>query len=249
MARLNTLLDSGDDLPELSTLFRKTTVSERQQQIQPSRANKNNRPPERCIPSFTYKKLPSEGVFAQENATRKQRSLKFAHADSLLLPLSIGHGAPPDKGYRFHDNLRSNPRKAFKSPSEREKIFPSLSDTSDLEQALSDHVSDSNVSDSESDDSFEDCTSQRPVSPVRYKRQNGFTCDPAKFPLPGNPRERNREGISSSTSKEDLAISGMKGERALNENPVTGSNLGDREGSFEEPGSILKLSDFMLVSW
>ncbi|KAL8966898.1 MAG: hypothetical protein Q9197_005730 [Variospora fuerteventurae] len=153
MARLNVVVDSDDELPELSTLLAKKTLSDGLQHRQPCQPT--SAPTiQRVLPSSSREKKPQPGISA--GAPKKQRSLKLEHVDSLRLPLTSLDDLPSGQGPCSAMNLRLSPHKAVRYPPQQKPARASFSEPSNSEDDCSDHMSDFIVSDSESDDVYAD---------------------------------------------------------------------------------------------
>lgn len=239
MARLNPLLDCDDDLPELSTLFAKTTVSD---QLMPSGHTKPSRNDSPSKHSIANRKLEKGHRCTDTGMKTQQRSLKLMHVDSLLLPLAPFDGASFKKGLQPGSQINSSPRKAISSSAKRGKVLPRDSDASDYEDASSDHMSDFIVPDSESDDSSEDLASPF-VPPANSKRPISYTRSTpiTRFSLPKGVQVKHSERSSDSPSKEGLVSGGTQGERVTDRKTGGGLTLRDHEDGFRGPHSILKL--------
>ncbi|KAL9019488.1 MAG: hypothetical protein Q9185_003280 [Variospora sp. 1 TL-2023] len=151
MARLNVVVDSDDELPELSTLLAKKTLSDGLQHSQPCQPI--SAPIiQRVLPSSSREKKPQPGISA--GAPKKQRSLKLEHVDSLRLPLTSLDDLPSGQGPCSAMNLRLSPHKAVRYPPQQKPARASFSEPSNSEDDCSDYMSDFIVSDSESDDVY-----------------------------------------------------------------------------------------------
>ncbi|KAI4113653.1 MAG: hypothetical protein LQ338_008142, partial [Usnochroma carphineum] len=232
-----------DELPELSTLLAKTHVYDRGQRSQPLSPTKNAQVAGRSAPSTPSKKPKPDRPPTRKDATKKQRSLRSAYVDSLLLPFTTQSGLSPKERLPSRAYTRSKPRRALKSPVKSEHAISDFS-SSESENAPSDHMSDFVVSDSEMDDSYKGYAKQRHPSPRRDRDQGVILRSPTKFTLPLGTIPMHREGSPGSFRKEALRKHGTpsrKGEQVQNRSSTTDAAPGNHDDSFEEPELILRL--------
>ncbi|KAL8909315.1 MAG: hypothetical protein Q9207_000325 [Kuettlingeria erythrocarpa] len=163
----------------------------------------------------------------------QQRALKLMHVDSLLLALAPVDGTSSEKGLLSGNNVRSSPRKAAALHD---------SDSSDHENASSDHMSDFIVPDSESDDSSGELASQSPVSPANFQRRPlSFTRSPARFFSLKGGQVRHSGRSPDLPSKGDPGTGGTKGKRLKERRFVGEGTLPVHAVGFQDPQSMLKL--------
>lgn len=242
MARLNVVVDSDDELPELSILLAKKTLSDGLQH--PQHCQPTSAPTiQRVLPLSSREKKPQSGISA--GAPKKQRSLKLEHVDSLRLPLTSLDGLPSGQGRCSAINLRSSPQKAVRYPPQQEPARASFSEPSNSEDDCSDHMSDFVVSDSESDDVYADIVRQSHVSLPKYRRQSPPNHFSKTTPSPRSVRKRNLEGAALSPKKEAIKANAVGCNERESFLPTVGAVRQDHENSLERTRSILKLFVFM----
>ncbi|KAL9002968.1 MAG: hypothetical protein Q9188_004134 [Gyalolechia gomerana] len=168
MARLNTLADSDDELPDFSTVLAKIKGSTQTQQSRSPTPTKDAQPSKFNEPPSKIQSGSNEVPPVRSNDFDEENSLNIAHFDSLLISFTDRDALAPRKVSARPSSLRSSPRKAGRSLAKREKYVSVSDSSSDLEDALSDHMSDFIVSDAESDES---CTMQTPALPSKYNIQ------------------------------------------------------------------------------
>ncbi|KAL8658386.1 MAG: hypothetical protein Q9226_001030 [Calogaya cf. arnoldii] len=254
MVKLNRVLDSDDELPELSTIIAEGTFLSFQKQKArlPESSGKTN-PWER--PRSTIHGLNSTTELLDEkHEAKKQRPLKIAHVNSILLSLT-NRGAlsiDPPNGRR-----RPNVRNPVRGPRKQTSSLSSVISPIESEGSSSDSISGFIVDDSESEDSEE--SSHEPT-----KR-----CLPSR--TQNNPQEisilPSLRGYSDDREKTQLSnkIPNAFGSRNLGEGEPTesaatrkrhGKNVqrrsdsmtNRRDNGLEEPTSILRLSPPRLKS-
>ncbi|KAL8694012.1 MAG: hypothetical protein Q9218_001250 [Villophora microphyllina] len=248
MARLNYIVDSDDELPELSSILAESLVLDRKnERYRTGCNNKTNHSPNGA--KTTLETLPID-----KKETHKQRPFKIAHVNSLLLSVTSQRAPYPEKGVNPEDRSRSSPRKPAKEPQKQQSLIFRSSDASDSEDVWSDHMSDFIVSDSYSD-SEEECqrsSSRRPPpSNLKHKRADRTTAPSLDLCSPRTEKGRcwrkshRLPGEQSVNATESPAKNG-KGLRSKN----LGLNVGTvgPENGFEEPGSMLRFSPPRLKS-
>ncbi|KAL8831259.1 MAG: hypothetical protein Q9170_005378 [Blastenia crenularia] len=253
MARLNTVFDSDDELPDLSTILAKCNVTPQKQQPEPSSPTNNAKPSKLLLAPFEEEKGDTRTLPAQSNDIIKKAPLKLAHVDSLLISLTDREPSSPKRGSHPQHNIRSHPRTAGKGSPKGERKFrrnvPAVSDSSDNEDAISDHMSDFIVPDSDSDESWEDDTRRNSVSFTKYSTQNNDVRPSSKVLPPSHTKKfRSESGLGTSQEK-SLTINknqylDRKRPRDLN-SPAFRDTCEDES---ERPNPILKFSPPRLKS-
>lgn len=244
MARLNVIIDSDDDLPELSTLLARSTIANERQHPPPSQSKSA----QQYLPSSSCEK-PGSGIApARTGSAKKQRSLKLAHVGSLRIPLTGLDGLPSGKGpLSTTSYIRSSPRKAVRSPPQREPIRASFTGSSDFEDDFSDHMSDFIVSDWESDGVYGDYTQQSHNPLPKRQSQTPVDLFPKRHFPPRNIKAKNLDETASLPKDEAVKASaaGSLGEESLlHVMPTAGTVWKDHESSLERSRSVLKLFVF-----
>ncbi|KAI4208685.1 MAG: hypothetical protein LQ348_000006 [Seirophora lacunosa] len=242
MARLNVIIDSDDDLPELSTLLARSTIANERQHPPPSQSKSARQ----YLPSSSCEK-PGSGIApARTGSAKKQRSLKLAHAGSLRIPLTGLDGLPLGKGpLSTTSYIRSSPRKAVRSPPQREPIRASFTGSSDFEDDFSDHMSDFIVSDWESDGVYGDYTQQSHNPLPKRQSQTPVDLFPKRHFPPRNIKAKNLDETASLPKDEAVKASAagyLGGESLLHVMPTAGTVWKDHESSLERSRSVLKFS-------
>ncbi|KAL8939893.1 MAG: hypothetical protein Q9211_002536 [Gyalolechia sp. 1 TL-2023] len=201
MARLNTLADSDDELPDFSTILAKINGSSQMQQSQSSSPIKDAPPSKYYNPRSKIKHRSNEVPPVRSNDVNGENALKVAHVDLSLTSVMDRDALAPSNRSPRPSNLRSSPRKAGKNLARREKYLSVSDSSSDLEDALSDHMSDFIVSDAESDGS---CTEQSSLSPPQHRirtdnAQSAQEIDKQRLPDVVRQHRTNKSQFSSKT--------------------------------------------------
>ena len=191
MARLHQDNDSDDELPELSIII--GLPGRAVQRKLPSSATKRGQEHRNKVPSVDDEKstvnlgaLTEKSVAraaCDEKQVKKQRPLKIAHVNSLLLPISSGPiqaNEKVEKSPEYSESeeaIRPTPRRAAKHGVDYKAFTLALSTALDSDEDQSfDDLSDFIVRDSDSD------SDARPLkSPRKYIRRS-----PNKFPHASN---------------------------------------------------------------
>ena len=146
MARLNKVIDSDEEFPDLPTIF-----------AQRDKVNKNSNPDRHedlCKITSVKTNSPIRAGVAQEMCSKPQRTLKPVQINALFLPAANTPMSEMKKvnAEKFStqqpSRIRSSPRKAVKNPN---LVFQTFSNLSESEDIASDNLSDFIVSDSDSD--------------------------------------------------------------------------------------------------
>lgn len=225
MARLNLITDSDDELPELSTLLAFP------QKI-PCNFDSSKHKDWSTESRKRSTKSSQEGKGKVE--TSKQRPLKVAHVNSILLSLT-------DRGVLSSDTRRGPNAVARKYAS-------ALRYPSDSEYISSDHMSDFVVSDSDSDDSggsSGDSTTRCLPSHTQYHFQNNDVRSSSR-PSAHGRGDRSVKNRRKSSHDEDVEVRrnkspARKEPRAHGRGDASSSVTGKINDSSDEPDSILKL--------
>ncbi|KAL8675404.1 MAG: hypothetical protein Q9168_000235, partial [Polycauliona sp. 1 TL-2023] len=227
MVKLNRVVDSDDEFPELSTMIAEGTSSWQKQRASLHEPSSNTNPSE-----YRASSMHGDG----KDDWKKQRPLKIAHVNSMLLSLA-NRGALSTGARRYVDNR-----------SEQASVRSSIDSPIDVED-LSDHMSDFIVDDSDSGDSEERSHGpNRRFVPLRTQvspRQTGVDSPPKQssgapqetrlLNKPRNPRRdrRLREG--------EPAGPGAAWESDTHKGQGHSKSVVDNnEDHVEEPSSILK---------
>ncbi|KAL8873798.1 MAG: hypothetical protein Q9174_000784 [Haloplaca sp. 1 TL-2023] len=241
MARLRALTESDDELPELATLLDRCAVAPRTKgQEYPGHRSKTQKSEQRLI-------LPNSP--SDKKILPKQRPLKVAHVNSLLLPLTKGDISGPRSS-----NNNKNLWAARPTNNAKKRISSvSSSNTSENGEDQSDHMSDFVVPDSDGDseeDSKNTSIQLRPgVSSYRNDRENVLFAASKT----GERDRRKQTQTASPPCMFPIATAGtsrlpMRPSRCFDgSNVVSAADIAACEDALEEPISMLKLCG--LNSW
>lgn len=238
MARLRTLLDSDDEFPELATLLAKGAVPFKKQEPQFSRSVSETQ-------SSKHRHIPSTSPLGKTD-TPKQRPLKIEHVNSLLLSLTKPASLAPEKA---GIKIRSSPQRPARKPQKQDLFLSTWENFSEVNDALSDHMSDFIVPDSDSDSEEDPVNSakQRPLrSPSQYHDPKSIKHVTSKPSSQHHPRAKHSARSSRSFLEEYVeatTLPAKQGDCLLK----TGSNsVADSEtfeNSFGNPNSTLRLCE------
>ena len=241
MARLNTIIDSDDEFPELSSILARIAIPTQQQQPSPSSLT---HPSKRSSCSSDCGNSQERIQPLSSDDTKKAIPLRIAHVDSLLLSFVNKSTLTSEKGLPSHNDIKSSPRRAVRCPPKRQNFVPASSDSSESDNSCSDHLSDFIVPDSDSDESFEDCPRHLSTSDPNFKSRRKNDSAPYRSSPTHRARHRYEDNSLDSPRKEPLAV---RGHQSTRRRPVPnvedGSwvDLNQNEEIFKEPNSILKL--------
>ncbi|KAI4175800.1 MAG: hypothetical protein LQ343_001413 [Gyalolechia ehrenbergii] len=240
MARLNTLADSDDELPDFSTVLAKIKGSTQTQQSRSSTPIKDAQPSKFNEPPSKIQSASNEVPPVRSNDFDEENSVNIAHFDSLLISFTDRDALAPRNVSARPSSLRSSPRKAGRSLAKREKYVSCSDSSSDLEDALSDHMSDFIVSDAESDES---CTVQTPVPPSKHNIQTDNAQHAPEMSLPRRAWTSRNDRAPTWSRKELPNKNQSLGRKHLQGQFLHSGAMQDgHESNFEEPDSILKFS-------
>ncbi|KAL9028613.1 MAG: hypothetical protein Q9196_003043 [Gyalolechia fulgens] len=246
MARLNPLADSDDELPDFSTILAKINGSSQMQQSQSSSPIKDAPPSKYYNPRSKIKHRSNEVPPVRSNDVNGENALKVAHVDLSLTSVMDRDALAPSNRSPRPSNLRSSPRKAGRNLARREKYLSVSDSSSDLEDALSDHMSDFIVSDAESDGS---CTEQSSLSPPQHRIRTDNAQSAQEIVLPRGAWTFCSERGPTWSRNEFPNKNQSLGEKYLQgQIPRRRAMQDSHESSFEEPDSKLKFSPPRLKS-
>ncbi|KAL8760325.1 MAG: hypothetical protein Q9199_000107 [Rusavskia elegans] len=255
MVKINRIIDSDDEFPELSTIIAEGTLSFQKQRarIQEPKGNTSTNPSEH--PSSSIHGLNSTTKISDEkHEGKKQRPLKIAHVNSILLSLTSRDALPtdPSKG-----RTRPNVRKSVKGPPKQTPLLSSINFPIDSDDWSSDHMSDFVVDDSDSEDS--EGSSHGPTRRCLPSRTEDYSQGIGFRPLPRGYSD-DHEKIRRSNKPRNALRSESLGEgeptrsAATREQHIPGvenridSVTSRHDDNFEEPISMLKFSPPSLKS-
>ncbi|KAL8739227.1 MAG: hypothetical protein Q9181_000118 [Wetmoreana brouardii] len=243
MARLNNLVDSDDEFPELSVILAKGLVIDRKDEPQSDGWSNDTK----LAQPFDSKIEPRPKLLpaGRKVNTKVNRPLKIAHVDSLLLPLQNQAALSPGKTVVSRNEIRPGPRKPVRRLESQDLFVYVPSDSSDLEDVASDHMSDFIVpdSDSDSEEDHEDSARQDPLWSKHQDKRNETIHSPS-----GSSSQQhwkaNYLGRSQRSSLEEAAVAIEPAPQKeslpmMKINAVAAS--GTFEDSFGDPNSRLKL--------
>lgn len=235
MARLNTTKHDDEDLPELSTILAENlALSQKKDQSPFGSPNGSAKTTSTVLPE------DKKGIC-------KQRSLKIAHVNSLLLSLTGQRASSSEKRVQPDSHIRSSPRRAANQQQKQNSLFPAWNDASDSEDFSSDHMSDFIVSDSycDSEEEHQSSTYRRPLRvPVKHPktgRLTASTTDSCSSRAGKGVRLVENEGLlgECSFNTTESLIKKTQGIRSMHLGSTADTFLA--EYGFEEPDSLLKL--------
>ncbi|KAL8699769.1 MAG: hypothetical protein Q9201_005814 [Fulgogasparrea decipioides] len=244
MARLNNLVDSEDEFPELSAILAKGLVIDQKHEPQSDGLSNDTRLTKPFVSKIEPrpKLLPTD---RREN-TKANRPLKVAHVNSLLLSFQSQAPLSPRKGVISRNETRPGPRNQA-GRLESQDYFVSVSkDSSDLDDVASDHMSDFIVpdSDSDSDEEYEDTGRQDPLWSKYQDERNESTHSPSK-PSSQHHGKANYLGRSQRSSLKEAAVA-IEPAQQRESLPTTKIDAVAASGTFEDrfgdPNSRLKFS-------
>ncbi|KAL8784453.1 MAG: hypothetical protein Q9213_003976 [Squamulea squamosa] len=244
MAKLNQIADSDDELPDLSTVLAECTLLNRKQKTLLQESKINTDSSERHC-------LSTQGISTETYKGKKQRSLKVAHVNSILLSLTnrgtLSADQPPNP----------SAQRGVKFPSEQVSVVFSPSCPSDSDDVLGKQMCDFTVDGSDSEEGEEGskgpyrrCFSSR----TQYGSQEHYTQSTPRAPshLHGKGRllfepqsSLQGKGLKESEQTQTSAKRGEHIHRFQNGSvPVRKKNQDDNE----EPVSVPKFSPPKLKS-
>lgn len=242
MVKLNRIIDSDDEFPELSTIIAEGTLS-----FQKQRARIQERNPSEHPSSSIHGLISTTKISDEKHEGKKQRPLKIAHVNSILLSLTSRDALSTDPS---EGRTRPDVRRSVKSPPKQTPLLSSIDFPIDSNDWSSDHMSDFVVDGSDSEDS--EGSSHGPTGPCLPSRTQdysqgigfrpfprGYSDDRDKTRLSNKPRNTLRRGNLSDGEPTKLAATG---EQHIHRVQSRSDSVTSRhDDNFEEPISILKL--------
>ncbi|KAL8854066.1 MAG: hypothetical protein Q9221_001189 [Calogaya cf. arnoldii] len=249
MVKLNRTLDSDDELPELSTIIAEgTSLSFQKQRARLQESSGKRNPWER--PRSTIHGLNSTTELLDEkHGAKKQRPLKIAHVNSILLSLTnrSALSIDPPNGRR-----RPNVRNVVRGPRKQNSSLPSVISPIESEGSSSDIISGFVVYDSESEDSEESphdptkrCLPSRTQDNSRetsvLPSPRGYSDDREETQL--SNKTRNAFGSRNHGEGEPTESAATRERHGKNVQSPSNSITNRRDNGLEEPNSILRFID------
>ncbi|KAL8862574.1 MAG: hypothetical protein Q9178_001072 [Gyalolechia marmorata] len=212
MAKLNRIIDSDDDFPELSTIITQSSLLSQRQAARIQEPNSGLKPNTRTS--------------VEKREGEKQRPLKPSHADSILLSLA-SRGTSSTNSSKGKSGL--NARRLVKCSSKAASLMSSFSFPTGSDDLSSDHMSDFIIDDSDSEDGEEG-----PEYSTRRCLPSGTRYCPDKMNTLSAPRSplRRREKTSFSNKPRNI----FEGQNLDEGKPIK------HDDDFEGPNPIPKFS-------